>query len=1586
MKKNFLSIILVVSMIFSLLSFLPALASSITYEDGIYKITSGEDFKKITDMNGVYWVMGDITLPEDYIPIGTQSNPFKGKLLGRPDGNIGQVTITANIKNQGSSGLVANMAGGVISDLILEGSVTADKRTIAGGFVGYMIDGKIENCINRAKISSTYEGNNSVYLGGIIGLIKTAAKISVISCENYGKIISEGSTYGSVGGIVGGSYNGYTVIDSCKNEGNITAGADFAGGITGIAYSDIINCANFGNITNSKGSASGICDTTNLSVKRSFNKGDVNAKENASGISQNAKIEVCYNSGKISGYKAAGISYDGQVTYSYNIGEVAGSFSSKGVASKSHKTNYSINENGLTEENMKDISSFPEFDEGMFRIDAESEYKYPQIYANPYGTIMKDYPSFNPDRIIFEAEDLEIFDAFFVENDPDASGGKVVAPVKGMNVTESKDVEKSGLSVEFLAPEDGKYFVWIKVKILDNGGDTIHVAKDKEAYKKQQFSIDPDNYVWFRAYSSEFTKGVHKVSFYPRERKLKIDKVVITNKASSSVYDDGEYKENGEDKLFFPIPSVQPTKGEHPRVLLTKEDIPQIRENGNHPEHQPTWNKMLSYANRTDVTGILPPNTGENNHNELALNVAKCAAMDYIINGNTENGKKAVSIILNYLKTVEYTSTDDYNTVSSTVFSVALIYDWCYDFFTAKDKEFIIDTVLFLAGNYYEIGWPPVLQMAWGGHGAEKQLIRDLVAFGIACYDENPYIYNTAAGRLEQDYLPVRKYFLYSGQKPLYGSSYGPYRMDADATALHMMGKLIDGKNYWENDNLRYIPYWYIYATRPDGFYMVDGDGSFDKKAAPTELGDHGADTLYSMIGSWYKDGYIKYAFLNEREKLDPTRWVEFLVINDPNIEPIPFDNLPLSRYFPYPAGEYIARTGWEMGKNSDDVVVTMKLNLATIIDHNHIDTGEFEIYYKGALAVDSGYYQTVRSGEENNVFGTLYWNNYYKQTVAHNCMLVYDPNEPLTNFKYSSSSEIVTNSGGQLVIPAGDKYEYPDETEAMNYSEQPGLNNSKLLGNEHGPDEQKPEYTYLSGDIARAYSDKVKDYERSFMFLNLKEDNPDIPAVLIVFDHIVSSNPEFKKTYLLHGANAPQINGTRTVLKRTELGYNGKLVNDTLLPKADNVKITQVGEHPDEFWAGDKLFKTYPYVGNNAEQGGIRTEISPLTPSAEDYFLNVMQVSDADSQIEPLQATLIETNTHKGVKIADRVVLFGMTKEKIASDVTFNFDGDGEFKITVAGLKEGTWEVKKDSSLIKDAVVTESGTIAEFKGESGNYTLTYKNENSVREKVEVSYEYVEAPIKIRVNNFYVHTENPFVENGRIMVPLRGVGDALNAKITWNEETNTAVVEKYGRIIEVKPDSNTAYVAGQKKELDVPAKNVNGTIFVPLRFISESLYANVKWYDYTKTVVISDTFSPPLEGYIGVAAVDWDAGSLADEGTTGYATIDNNDATAFVTHMNEEGNKWLKYDFGEVVSVDKMEILWTLPHQRYFVYDVLSSEDGVNWTTHVLNAKSEVVSQEKSNEFQVVDFKGIIKARYIQLNAYRNTKHHAVNIKEVRFK
>ncbi len=1587
MKKRIVSFIVVLAISLSMLSFLPLVSFGITYENGIYKITSAEDFLNITDMTGTYWIINDITLPDDYIPLGTETNPFRGKIYGKLDNTSKKPTITLNINAKGNVGLIGTMSGGVISNIIVDGNVKSDKRTLAGGIVGFITDGRIEKCINKANVSTDYNGSENVYLGGIVGLIKTAAQVQIVSCENYGNIEVSTSKKGGVGGILGGSFNGYTIIESSKNEGSILANATYAGGIAGIAYSDIKNCANYGNIENTKGDAAGICVETALSVSYSFNKGNITAKENAGGISTNAKTTVCYNNGDVKGYNAGGISVEGNTTYSYNTGNIAGEKTKEFISKKCDNTCYYLGEGGLLENQLTDISSFPQFDKYKFRIDSDAEYKYPQIYANPYGTIMKDYPEFIHNRILIEAEDCVVSSAYTIQDDFDASGGKVVIPAKGQSVTDPAKIEKAGLSFEFYAPEDTKYLVWLRIKVLTAGGDSTFVSYDDNAYNQQKLSVDAENYVWLRVLSADMTKGVHTVNLYPRETNQRIDRIAVLNKASASLSGMGEYQEEGSEELLFSIPDVKPTVGEHPRLLFKKEDIPRILEYSKHPEHEWAWNRMITYAGKTDATGILPDNNGAMNHNKYATEVAQCKAMDYVLNGNETHGREAIEIICNYLRTVVYTSTGDYSSLSQLLWAESMVYDWCYDLMTEEEKNHIIDTTLYLAGNYLEIGWPPVLQAGWGGHGSEEQLVRDLVAFGIATYDEKPYIYNTCVGRLVDEYMPIRRDFLYNGHKPLYGSNYGPWRWDADVTTLHMMGVLNGGKNFWENDNLGQVPYWYIYATRPDGFYMVDGDGGFDTKATPRSMGEKGADNMYMMLGSWYKDGYLKYAFLDEKERIEPTRWIEYLVINDPTIEPIPYNNLPLSRYFPYPAGEYIARTGWNTGKNSDDVVVTMKLNLATLIDHNHMDAGEFEIFYKGALATDTGYYQTNSTpAEESSYMGTLYWNNYYKQTIAHNCMLILDPAERIDNFRYSGSNHELVNSGGQLVIPAGGKYSYPDPQDADKFSEREGLNNSKLLGREHGPDEYNPDYTYLSGDIARNYSEKVKDYERSFMFLNLKEDNPDIPAVLIVFDHVVSSNPAFKKTYLLHGSYAPEIKGTRTILKRTDNGYNGKLVNDTLLPKADNVSITQVGENPNEFWAGGKVFKTSPYPGNVAEQGGIRTEISPVTPSEEDYFLNVMQMSDADSTVEPLKATLIETDTHKGVKIADRVVLFGLTKEQVENNVSFAFDGEGEYKITVANLKAGTWTVSKDNEVLCDAVVTEDGTIAEFKGKEGNYTLTYKNENSVREIVSVQREYIEEPIKMRVNDFYVHAKEPYIENGRVMVPLRAVGDALNANTDWDETTNTAIVERYGRKVKVTADSDIAYLNEAEKKMDVCARVINDTMYVPLRFISEAFFASVTWYDYTKTVVISDKFSPPPEGYLTVAEVTWDDGELAEESNDGYATIDNNSTSAWATNMNEEGLKWLKYDFGQVVALDKVEILWSNPHQRYFVYDLLVSEDGVNWTVIKENAQSEVVDASKSEEFQIIDIPGRQNVRYVKLNGYRNTKHHTVNIKEVRFK
>lgn len=83
------------------------------------------------------------------------------------------------------------------------------------------------------------------------------------------------------------------------------------------------------------------------------------------------------------------------------------------------------------------------------------------------------------------------------------------------------------------------------------------------------------------------------------------------------------------------------------------------------------------------------------------------------------------------------------------------------------------------------------------------------------------------------------------------------------------------------------------------------------------------------------------------------------------------------------------------------------------------------------------------------------------------------------------------------------------------------------------------------------------------------------------------------------------------------------------------------------------------------------------------------------------------------------------------------------------------------------------------------------------------------------------------------MVPLRGIFESLGAKVEWNQQKQTVKATLNNTVIELKINSTNAIVNGKTVKIDVAAKIVNNRTLVPLRFISESLGATVK-YDGTK--------------------------------------------------------------------------------------------------------------------------------------------------------
>ncbi len=106
----------------------------------------------------------------------------------------------------------------------------------------------------------------------------------------------------------------------------------------------------------------------------------------------------------------------------------------------------------------------------------------------------------------------------------------------------------------------------------------------------------------------------------------------------------------------------------------------------------------------------------------------------------------------------------------------------------------------------------------------------------------------------------------------------------------------------------------------------------------------------------------------------------------------------------------------------------------------------------------------------------------------------------------------------------------------------------------------------------------------------------------------------------------------------------------------------------------------------------------------------------------------------------------------------------------------------------------------------------------------------------------------PVIEEGRTLVPMRAIFEALGANIEWEDATKTVTGTKGDTKVSLQIGNTTAKINDKDATLDVPAKILNDRTMVPVRFISETLGCNVGWDDATKTVIISTDGSALLPG------------------------------------------------------------------------------------------------------------------------------------------
>jgi hypothetical protein len=113
------------------------------------------------------------------------------------------------------------------------------------------------------------------------------------------------------------------------------------------------------------------------------------------------------------------------------------------------------------------------------------------------------------------------------------------------------------------------------------------------------------------------------------------------------------------------------------------------------------------------------------------------------------------------------------------------------------------------------------------------------------------------------------------------------------------------------------------------------------------------------------------------------------------------------------------------------------------------------------------------------------------------------------------------------------------------------------------------------------------------------------------------------------------------------------------------------------------------------------------------------------------------------------------------------------------------------------------------------------------------------ASIHLIVNGERISTEQPPIKrNGSIFVPLRSIFEALHATVSYKPESKEIIGNKGTLTIELKIGTNTAYKNQQPIPLSETPFLVNNSVYVPVRFISETLGAQVNWDGGTQTVQI----------------------------------------------------------------------------------------------------------------------------------------------------
>ncbi len=211
----------------------------------------------------------------------------------------------------------------------------------------------------------------------------------------------------------------------------------------------------------------------------------------------------------------------------------------------------------------------------------------------------------------------------------------------------------------------------------------------------------------------------------------------------------------------------------------------------------------------------------------------------------------------------------------------------------------------------------------------------------------------------------------------------------------------------------------------------------------------------------------------------------------------------------------------------------------------------------------------------------------------------------------------------------------------------------------------------------------------------------------------------------------------------------------------------------------------------------------------------------------------------------------------------------------------------------------------------------------------------------------------PVIEGNYTLVPAKEVFESLGGKVDWKKDIEQLYVSFKDTYIMIPADLKTAFINGNRVEMDTEAKIINGNVMIPLRFISNSLGFEVEWNNDTRTANIITCRLEIVENSHEYSKSDGGKGFISGRIIDSYSLID------------DSGNIVAQYPYIRAIGCssyiykDKDDKVGLLdPYGRVVVEAAYDGGGTYALKTYAVN---DIVTFVKNGRFDIYDTEGHLK-------------------------